>query len=89
MNWRVRRTSTTTTNLKATLHCPSAKLSGSSDISCRRKTRVVSACPATLVAWDAVGEAHFSPAAPRILRQDVPNWEEIKKEIISKGIKGM
>lgn len=41
---------------------------------------MVSECPATLVTCSAGRETHFSPAAPRVPRQDVHSWEEVRKE---------
>ena len=47
---------------------------------------------ATLVVQHVSRETCFSPAAPRVLRQDLLNWgrDEIRKRLIriSKGVKG-
>lgn len=34
------------------------------------KRRIIIECSAIRVIWDLAGETHFSPAAPRVLRQD-------------------
>lgn len=51
----------------------------------------MSECRATPAVWDEAGETHFSPAEPRVLWQNLQDWEKgglgNRQIKISKGVK--
>lgn len=58
-----------------------AELARNSDLFCGGRERAGNEYSVTLRVEDTAGEAHFSPVAFRVLRQDLHNWgREIRKE---------